>query len=214
MKLNYAARTMLSFFSFNIGWWLCAIGASNGYPWIAPAILPLFVGVHLYYSPVSKGEAVFLAVLAGLGFCIDTGLIQLGLFTVYPESEFAPIWLVAIWVLLGQTYESLLMMKRNKWLLVASGAFSGPLSYYCLEALGILLYRRPLWISLILHALFWGALTPALLKTREMILQWMGVSVQGQGPAAAQTEVGPVALHVVPSDPAHPPEAKSRPDKF
>lgn len=210
MKMNYAARTMLSFFSFNIGWWLCAIGASNGDSWIAPAILPLFVGVHLYYSPVSKGEAVFLALLAGLGFCIDTGLIQLGLFEVYPESEFAPIWLVAIWVLLGQTYESLLMMKRNKWLLIASGAFSGPLSYYCLEALGILLYRRPLWISLILHGMFWGALTPALLKIRQIILHRMGVSAQ----VLAQAEVATVALHVVPSDQVHPSEAKSRPDKF
>jgi hypothetical protein len=174
VKMNYAARTMLSFFSFNIGWWACALGTSHGYPWLGPALLPLFVGFHLYYSPVSKGELLFLVLLAGIGFVADTVLMHAGLFALIPQQTWAPLWLVAMWILLGQTYESMLMMRRKKLLLCLSGSFSGPLSYYCFEALGILNYTKPLWLSLILHAIFWAILTPALFLVRDRALALFG----------------------------------------
>ncbi|MGZ6479268.1 MAG: DUF2878 domain-containing protein [Bdellovibrionales bacterium] len=172
--MNYAARTMLSWFSFNLGWWACAIGAGHGYTWLGPALMPLFVGAHLYFSPVPKGESIFLAVIGVSGFAIDTVLLRLGLFAITPEVIYPPLWLVAIWIFYGQTYESMLMMRRNKLLLYASGALSGPLSYYCFEALHLMAYARPLWLSITGHALLWGILTPVFFVVRDWTLHLTG----------------------------------------
>lgn len=168
--MNYAARTMLSSFSFNIGWWACAMGASHGYPWFGPALLPLWVGLHLYYSPVPKGEALFLILVGIAGFIIDTALIRAGLFAISPTARFAPLWLVVIWVLFGQSFESMLMLRRKKLLLCLIGGLSGPLSYYFFEALNILNYARPLWLSLVLHGILWAILTPAFFVVRDWAL--------------------------------------------
>jgi hypothetical protein len=211
MKLNYAARTMLSIFSFNVCWWASALGVSHGQPWVGPALLPIFVAAHLYFSPVSKGDAVFLALMGIIGFVIDTVLIRLELFTLIPAAVYAPMWLVAMWILMGQTYESMLMMRRSKFLLCASGAFSGPLTYYCFEALNILHYARPLWLSLAAHAVFWAAITPALFKVRDWSLHIMGVTPSVLVQPLAALEPEPALLRedprgldfqsAVPSDP-------------
>jgi len=176
VKMNYAARTLMSFLSFNIGWWACALGASHDHPWLGPAVLPLFVGLHLYYSPTRKGECLFLILLGAIGFVIDTIFIHVGLFKLSPDGLLAPPWLIGTWILLGQTYESMLMMRKTPALLALSGGFSGPFAYYCFEALDILEYRRPLWISLALHAVFWAAATFALFVVRDWCLKLFPVA--------------------------------------
>lgn len=170
-RLNLAGRTLLGFITFNIGWWACALGAARGMPWLGPAVTPLFIGVHLYFSPTAKGEAIFFSLLALVGFALDTALIQFGLFTMTPVSFFAPAWLVSMWLLMGMTFESMLMLRRKPLLLALSGAVSGPLSYYFGEALKVLEYQRPLWLALAIHAVIWIAITPILFMIRDYSLR-------------------------------------------
>lgn len=204
----------MSFFCFNLGWWACALGASHGHPWIGPLLAPLWVGLHIFYSPYPRGETVFLIFLCFFGFAVDTVLIHLGLFAPRPMELFAPLWLVTMWVLLGMTFESMRMMKKNRWLLCLSGAVSGPLSYYCTEAVNILHYARPLWFSLAVHALFWAALTPALLKLRDWILMKTRVS-EFSGLQSASEHLVPAAVRLAvvtpPSATPTPPDKPERP---
>lgn len=194
--MPYAARNLLSFICFNLGWWACAIGASRGWPWFGPALLPLWMGLHLYYAPVRKGEALFLVLIGTLGFVIDTAFLHLGLFTLASKSLFAPAWLVTMWILLGQNFESMLMMRRNRWLLALSGAISGPLSYYCGEAVNVLHYARPLWMTLSAHAVFWALLMPMLFKLRDYSLSWAIGGVPAH-PAGEPSQQARPALHLV-----------------
>ncbi len=173
-KMTYAGRTLMNFMSFNLGWWACALGPARGIPWLGPALMPLWLGLHFYYSPAAKGEAIFLAVLAAIGFSIDSTLLHLGLFSTFGHELFAPAWLISMWILFGVTFESMLMMRRNKWLVYLTGALSGPLSYYCGEALDVLHYHRPLWISLILHGALWCVLMPMLFKVRDFAMNLSG----------------------------------------
>lgn len=166
-RLNYSGRTLLNFLTFNIGWWACAIGAKQGHPWLGPALMPVWLGMHLYYSPVARGESLFLAGIAIVGFGLDTALIHAGLFATVPASAFAPLWLVSMWVLLGQTFENMLAMRRNIYLLCVMGAMSGPLSYYAGESMGVLFYARPLWLTLPVHAILWSLLIPLLFWLRD-----------------------------------------------
>src|SRR5476649_1895378 len=104
--MNYAGRTVLSFLSFNIGWWAAALGARHELPWIGPALMPVWVGLHLYFSPVAKGDSLFFIILGLLGFAVDSLLIKLRLFSIVPAQDFAPMWMVIMWILFGQTFES------------------------------------------------------------------------------------------------------------
>ncbi|NJL24985.1 MAG: DUF2878 domain-containing protein [Calothrix sp. SM1_5_4] len=169
--MNLAYRTLISFLSFNIGWWVCAVGASYGYPWAGPALTPLLLGLHLYLSPTPRGEALFIASCGGAGFLFDTLLLRAGLFTTIPDAQWAPAWIVAMWMLLGLTYESMLMVRKTPRLLFLMGAISGPMSYFAGEALNILSYTRPLWLSLPVHGLIWGALTIMLFIFRDWSLR-------------------------------------------
>lgn len=200
-RINYAARTLLSFATFNVGWWGCALGASRGWPWLGPAMLPILAGLHLYFAPVAKGEAVFLVALGFIGFAIDTAFLHAGLFSVNAFTGVAPMWLISMWILLGMTFESMLMMRRNRWLMLLSGAMSGPLSYYCCEAVHVLHYARPLWVSLPLHAAVWALLLPVLFRVRDYAL--LGVMGAAEASALAadsqQARFRQQGLHLVES---------------
>lgn len=142
----------------------------RGYPWAGPALLPMWVGLHLFLSPTPLGELIFFAGLAALGFLIDTALIQLNLFTLTDGRLWAPGWLVAMWVLLGLTYESMLGWRKRTWLLLLAGGITGPLTYIWCEAVNLLSYTRPLWLALAIHGIGWALLTPLLFRLRDFSL--------------------------------------------
>ncbi len=166
-RMNFTARSLMSVISFYLGWWACALGASSGYPWLGPVLLPIWILLHIYFSPTPRGEFLFFIALAIIGFAIDTLLIQLGLFKIQPNSFFAPSWLVSMWVLWGLSFESMLIIRQKTWLMVLTGGVSGPIAYFAGEALQILFYERPLWITLGLHGAVWAGLLPALFIVRD-----------------------------------------------
>ncbi len=171
-NLRFAGRAGLSFFSYNVGWWVCAFGVNYGYPWLGPASLPLWIGLHLRFSPTPKGELLFFTVLTALGFAVDSALIRAGLFSIPGDGLglWAPAWLVAMWILLGFTFESLLPWRPKRWAFLLIGMVSGPLTYIWCDAIKIMEYARPLWLSVLVHALLWAALTPLLFRIRDFCL--------------------------------------------
>lgn len=167
-SLRFAGRAGLSFFSYNTGWWACAFGVSYGYPWLGPALLPLWLGLHIRFSPTPKGEFLFFVHLATIGFLFDSALIHFGLFSIPGvASIWAPAWLTAMWILLGFTFESLLAWRPKRWAFLTIGAVSGPLTYIWCDAIGILHYTPPLWLAVLIHGLIWAVLTPVLFRVRD-----------------------------------------------
>lgn len=201
--MTYWTRSILSFITFNLGWWLCALGASHGYPLLGPALLPLWIGLHLWYSPFALGEIFFLGVLGLVGFLLDTLLIRCGLFAVIPESSFAPGWLMGMWLLFGQTFEGMLALRKHLWWLCLSAALTGPLSYYAGETMNILIYQRPLWIVLLIHGLIWAVLTPVLFSCRDGSLWLASRWSRTVRDSTARPEAAEAATHsaAAPADP-------------
>jgi Protein of unknown function (DUF2878) len=170
---NLVTRNLTGFVTFNIGWWACALGASYGHHWIGPTLLPIWMLLHARIMPNPKGETLFLVMLGVIGFAVDSALIQAGLFRLTPEpSPWAPLWLVSMWILFGITFESTLLLRRRLALLLVLGAISGPISYFAGEALKVLEYARPLWLSLLLHGLIWAITYPLLFHLRDICLRW------------------------------------------
>ena len=135
--INFSNRTLLSYFSFNIGWWACSLSPYYGMPWLGPSIGLILVFVHLYFSPTPVGEGVFFFLLAAIGFCIDSILIYAHVFSIIPAQPAPPPWLITMWVLLGITFEGMLIMRQNILLVYLAGLLSGPLSYIFAEAVEI-----------------------------------------------------------------------------
>lgn len=202
VRLKFSGRTALSLALFYVGWWASALGAKHGMPWLGPALVPFAVGLHLAFSPVRKGELRFVILLAFTGLIIDSVLIKLQLFTITGGETYAPQWLVAMWVLLGLTFEGMLAMRRNFWLLVLAGGLTGPLTYIWCEGVELLSYSRPLWYSLPLHAVFWAALTPLIFKLRDICLS----SVPALSAQTAWPEQLREVLEPVPVEPEWTPE--------
>lgn len=172
LRLNYSSRSLLSFVTFNLGWWVCALGPRYGMSWIGPLTMPIWLGLHIYFSPTKWGEALFLITLGLLGFVIDTFLIHTGIFYIIPNSLFAPPWLICMWMLLGMTFESMLVMRKNVLMMCLMGVLSGPLSYIFAQAVDILRYSNPQWISMSIHGLLWAAMMPLLFSLRDTVLEW------------------------------------------
>lgn len=168
--MNFANRTLISFATFNAGWWVCALGPRYQMEWIGPASMPIWIGLHLYFTPVKKGEALFLIGMGALGFVFDTALIQAGLFQIHPETSFTPAWLVCMWILLGITFESMLLVRRRLLFVCLSGVMSGPISYLFAQAVHILSYAEPKWLTLSIHGIIWAGLMPLLFKLRDYIV--------------------------------------------
>jgi len=218
VRFTFAGRTALSFLSFNLGWWACAFGAMKGYPWVGPALLPLWVGLHLYLSPTPLGELLFFLILCPVGFLIDTALIKSGLFTMAGAESYAPLWLVAMWILLGLTYESMLALRQRTWLLLLSGAVYGPLTYVWCEAVHLLAYSKPMWGSLLIHGVLWAALTPVLFKLRDLsLMASLGRPEAASAPAMQAQELARVLADLgrelrVPPPAPRPPEPGWQPE--
>ncbi len=192
-QMKYAGRSALSFLSFNLGWWACALGPRYQIDWVGPVFMPLWLGLHLYFTPKTMrlGEGLFLLSLGLLGFAVDTVLIYFGIFEVRPAAALTPVWLVCMWILLGLTFESMLVMRRSLALVCLMGVLSGPLSYLFAQAVDILKYAEPAWRSLAIHGAVWAALMPLLFLLRDFILR--------------------AALRERPAvPPGHPPEPSSR----
>lgn len=202
--MNFANRTLISFATFNAGWWICALGPSSQMEWIAPASMPLWIGLHLYFTPVKKGEALFLGAMGALGFVFDTLLIQAGLFEILPKTSVTPSWLVCMWILLGITFESMLLVRRRLLFVCLAGVMSGPFSYLFAQAVNILTYGDPQWLTLSIHGLIWAGLMPVLFKLRDFIV---GATVHHSPVHSVPAEtrvVDPLSLPEQPASPQHP----------
>ena len=212
--MTYGARTISNLLLFNLGWWACAVGASQGHAGLGLIPIPFILGIHLRSAPVWRGELVFLIALAIVGFAVDTVLIQAHLFELRSGYPVAAGWIVGMWILFGQTFESMLALRRRLWLLCGAAAMTGPLSYYAGESLNLLTYARPLAVSLLLHGLLWALLIPALFKMRDYTHQVAqhgfrnGLSAIRSRPAA--DSVGATA----PQLPVSPGAKPSGPGKF
>jgi hypothetical protein len=158
---------------FQVGWFSCVLGGSNG----ALLATPLILAAHLWLI-VPKAQRLrelrWLAGFLALGMVVDGSLALAGGYgpTEGPSGWQAwlplPVWLWCLWPLFASTvHHALAWLWRHQWLAAAGGAISAPLSYYG----GAQLAGIPLadWL-LPTQALIWGSLCLGIArwKTRDM----------------------------------------------
>jgi hypothetical protein len=148
--------------------WLAAIaGAARGWWWAGPAMFAAFAAWQLAVSRLRVADLKLMLCAAVVGFFVDSFCIRGGLF-VYaapvPSPDYAPIWIVALWMSFALTLNhSLAWLKSHLPLASVLGAVGAPLAYLAAargwHALAIAADPTLAFGAL---ALAWAILTPTL----------------------------------------------------
>ncbi|MCX6997451.1 MAG: DUF2878 domain-containing protein [Kiritimatiellaeota bacterium] len=127
-------KRILNFALFQAGWFAAILTAASGRPAAALAVAGAAVGLSLWQFSVDRMRDLRLVMAVALiGFCLDTAQLRLGVFALAGAPRFphlCPLWLAALWALLGTTLRgSLSWLAGRYWLSAILGAVAGPLSY-------------------------------------------------------------------------------------
>lgn len=156
---------------FQACWLGFVAGAAHGRWWIGFAVLAGFAAWQLRVSRSPRADIMLVGVAALLGFAVDSAFVQGGLMRFsapVPWPQFAPVWIVGLWMAFALTLNhSLRFLRRRVALAVALGVAAGPLAYWVAasawDAVDLL---RP-WQALAALALAWGLLTPLLVSLAQ-----------------------------------------------
>ena len=166
----------LNFIGFQIGWFVCVIGAAQGQVLLAVIGALVIVAFHLFRNNSYSELYIILAAML-IGFIWESLLLTSGWLSydlVGESSLLAPIWLVAMWALFATTINLSMAWLKNRWLLASvMGALFGPLAFVAGEKLGaVQLIDRPL--ALLALALGWACLMPLMLWLADAFIYRFG----------------------------------------
>jgi hypothetical protein len=132
--------------------------------------LLLFLQFSLVPAPGKQVRFVLVATLAG--WLIDSGLTHGGVLS-FPAGGMllglCPLWMAALWANFAGTLHLCLDWLRGRyWLASVLGACGGPLAYYGGQRLGAMQLGSNAAISLLVIAVEWALVTPALVYLSEV----------------------------------------------
>ena len=168
MKAGGLGTGLLNFILFQAGWFACVLGAASGRPWMGAGIGAALALTHLALSRSPRDEAMLLAGALALGVLVDTAHVRMGTlaFTggmVHPE--FAPPWILVMWVQFASTlHYSLGWLERRYVLGACLGAVAGAGAYWAGVRLGAADFGPDTAQALLRIALSWGVSLPVLLR--------------------------------------------------
>lgn len=156
----------INFAFFQALWFACILGAARGLVWPGLLLLACFLLWQLWPGRRARGDVGLILVCAAVGLALDTLWIRFGLIRYQapvPYEDWAPLWIIALWITLGLTLNhSLAWMRRYLWASVALGALGSPLSYYAGSRLGAAELPEDLTAPMLAFGLSWAVLIPAL----------------------------------------------------
>ncbi|MCX6983910.1 MAG: DUF2878 domain-containing protein [Lentisphaerae bacterium] len=160
-------RKIINFVLFQAAWFSCVLSGAHQTPLIAVAVASAVIAISLR---MGKGNLCadlrLLAVVGGIGFCIDSMNLLAGVFALNgsPWPMFiCPPWLVLIWIVFGTTLRSSLgWLAGRYWLSAALGAVAGPPSYFAGAKLGAVTMDGNWMFSAIALTATWAMVMPSM----------------------------------------------------
>lgn len=181
---------LVNFLAYQLGWFVCIIGAARGVPWAGTITAVGVVAWHLSRAREPRPELTLVLVAAMIGAAWDSLLPALG-WVSYPNGMLvaatAPHWMVGLWMMFATTMNlSLRWMKRSLALAAALGATGGPLSYWAGAELGALTFTPGREVAaLAALTIGWGVLTPVLVVLAR---RWNGFAPEATAAPALAIE--------------------------
>ncbi len=171
MKNLITTSNFINMLLFQSLWLAAVIGSAKGYLW--PCILLLLVLVSWQLSPKRRKDSdlrLFLVAIM-MGFIVDTIWVQFGVMKFtnpMPLSQFAPIWILALWGGLALTVNhSMAWLKKHPLLPATMGIISAPLCYFGGLRLNAVDYLMSFWTVSLCLSLAWSIALTILVKISE-----------------------------------------------
>jgi hypothetical protein len=131
----------------------------------------VLVLAQLLLVPAPLRQVRFISLVMLLGWLLDSALAHAGVISFGPQRAsawLAPAWMAALWANFAGTMHLCLSWLRGRYRLAAAlGACGGPLAYYGGQVLGALRPGDTAAISLVVIAVEWALVTPALVYLSE-----------------------------------------------
>lgn len=166
-------RVIWEFAGFQAVWLSSAFGAAQGSNAAGLAAAGVFVALQCVRRPT---RAMILATLASgvLGALVESFFAEtavLGYAAPWPSPQFAPAWIVGLWLAFGTTLATTVELLGSRALLKAFllGAVFGPLSYLAGAKIGALVITTPEWIGFGAIAAAWALVFPALVAFQRWL---------------------------------------------
>ncbi|QOC23344.1 DUF2878 domain-containing protein [Wenzhouxiangella sp. AB-CW3] len=151
---------------FQIAWPACVIGAAQGVGWIGGMVVGSLALWQLQTVRRHPRDWQIIIICLVTGLLLDTAWIRLGLLEysmAWPSAEFAPAWILLLWLALALVINhSMALFKRRLALIAVLGAVGSPLSYFAGARFGAVEWVAPAWQVVVATGLSWALILPAL----------------------------------------------------
>ena len=156
---------------FKVCWWACVLGAVSNQKYLGPALVLMYLFIHLYImsADLRKAEIYLLLFAAILGTFVDSVLLNFNLLSYAGSynniSYIAPLWITAMWVGVAATLNQAFKKIITKYYIqVVLGLIFGPLAYITGSGLDAIVFNSNYNQNLILIiiSIAWGISFPLL----------------------------------------------------
>lgn len=152
---------------YQIVWFLAILKGNQG-----AALGVALLIIHLANSEYTVADLKMMGFLLFVGILVDGTLVQIGFFTFTNTGFPIPLWLMVIWAALAITpNHSLNWLKNRLFLASILGALGGPTAYWAGTRMGAATFNWPLLSSLLLLALLWSLLFPAIMHFSALLMK-------------------------------------------
>ena len=163
-KLQYL---IINIVAFQVAWFCAVISAGQGMPWAGAIAMLIAIAYHLMTAQRPVMEFMLVLLCGGIGAIWDSLLVAVGILA-YPSGNlipnFAPYWIVVMWMLFATTLNvSLGWLKNRLSMAIFFGAIGGPLAFFTGQKLGGVI-MVDFTTAMTVLAVGWGTLTPLLLS--------------------------------------------------
>jgi hypothetical protein len=172
MSVSRSLRLVGGFVLFQAAWFACVIGAAHGQSALGIVAVVAVIAVLLAWStqPGADLRLVVLAIATGVvwdSVLARTGVIEYA--SPGPLPGWAPLWILALWALLGPMLREPMRWLHGRPALAALlGAAGGVLSYAAARRLGACAFPDPT-LALAVLATGWALIVPLLLAAARRL---------------------------------------------
>ena len=164
---NPSFRLAANFLLFQLAWFAAVMGGAADRPLIAGVPALGVCLLHLWLNRTKwRSELLTILAVTALGLALETVFIDTPALRYHGMAAgdfFLPVWIVALWLAFGTLpHGSLRWLSGRLFLQIGLGAVFGPLSYLAGGRLGAVELVEPVSTSLIIIALGWGVIMPAI----------------------------------------------------
>lgn len=157
---------------YQVVWFTSVIGAAHGLAYAGPVAACIFAILTIMYGGARHPDLRLIPLALLIGVLADSAWIALGWLhysAPWPSAQFAPAWIVGIWLSFAMTLNHSMAFLKGRYALAAVlGGIGGPLAYWSASrGFGAVHFDASASTVLIGLGIGWAVVFPLLVRVAE-----------------------------------------------